>query len=87
MNDVIKIAAYHFHKRKGRSQKFPLIHKNFKGSNNPYVWCKIIDFYDDKVVIEFYSGTQLNLDLSTFIANYKDWESKGCPDMPYHNDV
>ena len=87
MNDKIKIAMQHFHKRKNRPKNFPLIHKNFDGANNPYVWCKIVDFYDDKVVIQFYSGTEMDFDLNKFIENYKNWESEGFPSIPYHDDI
>ena len=87
MNSSIKNLAKHFHKRKGRPKNFPLIYKNFKGAKHPYVWCKIIDFYDHKVAIEFYGGTVIITDLSKFIENYKDWESKGFPNMPYHDET
>ena len=83
-NNSIKRVAQRLIKQKGRSKDFPLIHKNFKGADNPYVWCKIIDIYDDYFMIELYGGTRIEINQIEFIDNYKEWEKSNLA-MPYHD--
>ena len=86
MEKATNNAAKHFIKRKGRNKEYPLIHKNFGGATHPYVWCRIIDIYDDKFMIEFYSGTQTEINQIKFISNYKEWEAMSAP-IPFHDEL